>query len=1341
MEEDLIPIRRPVGLGEQETAEYQDSARAEQEAAWEALTSIRDAEDPEGADDDGGEEGGEEPGEFDSLEGFINTQVQDVKDILNIYRGAAQGVARAANETANAAVDVGGWLLAKTGAYKLLGDDEWDEYWMEWYQNGADNPVNIPVGDRMEGVAGLTEAIFQVGAGLFGAGKVTKASKFLSGLSTGRRAVAAGTIADFAAFDPHEARLVDLLGEWGLAPDAAVEALGADETDTPMEGRVKNVLEGALVGSALGLAIGMTKRAFRNSPRSTPTTVEEFEEAKRALEEDMIRYEERATVEVIPHTVDGQEVFQVQAKAEMRERLREILPEPVTYESAADAQRAAAAFDLGVKMRGGRRFSSIQGVERERLAGSFREMAETLDNPSLGERAAEAAMDTFRKGFMAMTGQSFGRNADEALEDVFNPLRLDAEDSTKQTLANVADIAADGIAAARNLSTDGRWSQRLVRQVARDLGNIPEDQLLKSAQKLFGVTETLPQHLLAIRYTLTGKAARVHRISNAIQPGKGADPFLARMWAQEMDELINLSMALAGNTSNVARALKQFDIHVDDLKQVIRNESTEAAKANPRPHQNTLGPGEWADDFTKGIKAANTPAEGRDVARAAAERMKAQMQGKLRDPNRWTWDPSEPWSHAWGKKAMKGKPFTSMFMDGAVSPREMAAMSRTIQATGGDPKLVLQAVEAMVGETAQNVQAVARDLPIGERIGAEVATLRSFSMLTGPTTHQANVIGTVGGYAAKVIERGLEGVFLGDQYAIREAGELAFGPLLDGGMILSDAYKFAKRALWTNRAFLDPMQTKFEEQLLVQPGGSMGSLGDFYRFVTGLSHRALLTADEFLKRTAYHNYVRSKSITSYRRENGLGAFDRLNADQAKELADRVADDVVFSTAGSGQALDREALSFSQEVTYTDPLARGSWQELLAATMDKLPLGIGHAIMPYKRTPLNLFSFVGRRTPILNKLSRQHREWMRSGDPELVAKARAQSAMGSILYGVAAWMTFGFDGVVTGSAPSNPHARRQMLEGGWKPYTVMFPDGTEMEYRRMQPISAPLAIMADMNAAWGEIQSDPRKREEAISTMVAAFSASMTDQNFLISFTEFFDALGNGDAKALQRYGESFATSFAPALGRQMNPDRVWRETSTWWEAFKADLPVFSESLEPRKNAFGEVLLKNGRRQYVEDTTGNEFLTWVNQGNVLSRTDRNDRDPILMRLAAIEVNLPKPQPRDPVTGINYQDRTKYTPVPGAPARPGQSPYDRWLEILYENDVRGEIEFILRGATGVDVDGKTVVQATKVYEKMKEAAKNQMLSEYGLLEDDQAAPINQRIELLETSIPNLDITRVR
>lgn len=97
------------------------------------------------------------------------------------------------------------------------------------------------------------EGAAQFLTGFAGAGSALKAGNLLQGLGKGSviaRGAAQGALADFAAFDPHEERLSNFVESVPGLSNPVTEYLAASDDDTEIEGRIKNVIEGAGLGVA-----------------------------------------------------------------------------------------------------------------------------------------------------------------------------------------------------------------------------------------------------------------------------------------------------------------------------------------------------------------------------------------------------------------------------------------------------------------------------------------------------------------------------------------------------------------------------------------------------------------------------------------------------------------------------------------------------------------------------------------------------------------------------------------------------------------------------------------------------------------------------------------------------------------------------------------------------------------------------------------------------------------------------------------------------------------------------------------------------------------------------------
>lgn len=97
---------------------------------------------------------------------------------------------------------------------------------------------------------GLVKGVTQFLVGMKGASKLLGAMKVpeATGAAGYLRTAAQGAIANFAAFDPHQQRLSNLIEQFPMLKNPVTEYLASDPTDNAAEGRFKNSLEGLGLG-------------------------------------------------------------------------------------------------------------------------------------------------------------------------------------------------------------------------------------------------------------------------------------------------------------------------------------------------------------------------------------------------------------------------------------------------------------------------------------------------------------------------------------------------------------------------------------------------------------------------------------------------------------------------------------------------------------------------------------------------------------------------------------------------------------------------------------------------------------------------------------------------------------------------------------------------------------------------------------------------------------------------------------------------------------------------------------------------------------------------------------
>lgn len=126
--------------------------------------------------------------------------------------------------------------------------------------------ANIRPRDASTITGGMVRGVAQFLTGFVAGGKALKSVKGFSQMGRAKQAMTQAALADFAAFDGHEARLSDLIQEFPALQNPVTEYLASDMTDSELEGRLKNVAEGALSDIVLA-GLGSTLSVMREARR------------------------------------------------------------------------------------------------------------------------------------------------------------------------------------------------------------------------------------------------------------------------------------------------------------------------------------------------------------------------------------------------------------------------------------------------------------------------------------------------------------------------------------------------------------------------------------------------------------------------------------------------------------------------------------------------------------------------------------------------------------------------------------------------------------------------------------------------------------------------------------------------------------------------------------------------------------------------------------------------------------------------------------------------------------------------------------------------------------------
>lgn len=165
------------------------------------------------------------------------------ENVTGAFGAVGHGIIKAGQEVGNLAIEtsngINQWFV-DNGMPELSGRTDRE------LLTFADNPEYVyqPDGTAEGIISGISNFLAPMGAVSKGAKGIKVASK----LGKFAKAGALGAMVDFAAFDPEEARLSDLIEKNPHLSNWATTLLASNPKDTRLEGRMKNAVEGILLG-------------------------------------------------------------------------------------------------------------------------------------------------------------------------------------------------------------------------------------------------------------------------------------------------------------------------------------------------------------------------------------------------------------------------------------------------------------------------------------------------------------------------------------------------------------------------------------------------------------------------------------------------------------------------------------------------------------------------------------------------------------------------------------------------------------------------------------------------------------------------------------------------------------------------------------------------------------------------------------------------------------------------------------------------------------------------------------------------------------------------------------
>lgn len=514
--------------------------------------------------------------------------------------------------------------------------------------------------------------------------------------------------------------------------------------------------------------------------------------------------------------------------------------------------------------------------------------------------------------------------------------------------------------------------------------------------------------------------------------------------------------------------------------------------------------------------------------------------------------------------------------DFQISPDDLDALNaldgetlvELIRRTDGDPKRMLTASKGAFWR-----RAIDRG-----------AFYYSNNLLWGWPTHVVNTTSNVLMLGLRPTEKLLGGVAQsmrgkdGGGTLVKQAAleyRYTVSSLMDGFTAMSEAFMrgdsrlspFQKAEFFEEGSLGQNFQADLRQ--VIKPGSDlwsiMGNAGRIANVALGLPTRSLGAIDEHMKTMRYRAYVQAKaSLEADAQGLTREAYSMHVNRRMVEAIDEV----------TGEALDPKALMEAQVSTFQ--------QELLPDTLGRSAQAFraNHPstklLLPFLKTPVNVFRYSIKMTPGLNLLQSEFRKMIR-GELGVEAQAHAygQMALGTLAFGIAGVMAA--NGKVTGSGPQDDQTKRKLMEGGWRPnsYVVENDDGTKtyIPINRADPVGMVMGMAADAIMI-DQLTGREGDSEEVFGPIFTAILGHVTDRTFLRSFHGAVTALNDPSGRGTRFLGQMVGNTVPGASGLKFMTadDRLTDARGILDNAIK-NVPGASLTVPSRRDVFGEPVLK------------------------------------------------------------------------------------------------------------------------------------------------------------------------
>jgi hypothetical protein len=502
-------------------------------------------------------------------------------------------------------------------------------------------------------------------------------------------------------------------------------------------------------------------------------------------------------------------------------------------------------------------------------------------------------------------------------------------------------------------------------------------------------------------------------------------------------------------------------------------------------------------------------------------------------------------------------------MSGGNGKKQAEQLARTIVASDGDPKSLLSLFDNVVSNNGRMTASVLNEL-------------HTNAILSGLTTSASNVVSNLFTMAWQPAERIVGGAWQGNA-SVMKSGFRMYANLISSFLDFTNLSSAATRsatkygsslgrawdAFLNEKPLMDHM-TEFNPSHAItaknfgmQDGTMAATAFNYLGQAVRLPQRMLRSVDDFFKHVNYRAYVRDEAM---RLAEQAGISD--GADFARFVDNHIAE----AFTPEGIAKNKKAFDYAKAATFQSDLIEGTMGSGIQNFVNEHPMA--RLIIPFVKTPTNIFRRAWQMTPGLNLVQTEFRKMALSSDPLERAVASGRTALGGMFWTTAIGLAS--SGKLTGGGPSNPEERNAKLASGWQPYSVEITgaDGKKeyISYKKLEPFAYFLGLASDWSDAAGQAQD--ADSEKMGTAMIYALAKNLSSKTYLTGLTDLVNALARPDDK-IQSFVNSFAGSWVPSIVAKASPDDYMHEARGMMDSIMRRIPGLSEDLPPNRNIFGE----------------------------------------------------------------------------------------------------------------------------------------------------------------------------